>query len=240
MDGKNQNNKIKKEQILEILRTPKGKAILFFGGYLVFFIVLSMVAHIGGQGTVLGSTDLDLGEFSYNLSSIKEGNYNFSYQFVVDQVVTTYSGKHYEDKALFSDGSTNFYQKADLFMKEQDGVWVKSDSPYVLNSLTDASVINNLIDVSTYVSKTELATGEQIINLDISTTTLVKQLEGVDVDLDDPVNSIELKKNKNGEVIQIKYNLDSYAKYKGLSVNEFRLTLDYSNFGDIKQFNEPV
>ena len=65
-------------------------------------------------------------------------------------------------------------------------------------------------------------------------------LEGIEVDLDDPVNSIELKKNENGEVVQIKYNLDSYAKYKGLAINEFRLNLDYSNFGDIKEFKGPV
>ena len=240
MDGNNQNNKINKEQILEFIRTSKGKAFLFFGIYFIFFIALSMIAHIGGKGPVLGSTDLKLGEFSYDLSSIEEGNYNFSYQFLVDQVVTTYSGKHYEDKALFSDGNTDFYQSADLFMKKQDGVWVKSESPYVLASLTDVSVINDLIGLSTYISKTELATGEQIVNLEISTTTLVKMLEGIEVDLDDPVNSIELKKNENGEVVQIKYNLDSYAKYKGLAINEFRLNLDYSNFGDIKEFKEPV
>ena len=72
MHEKNQN-KINKEQVLEFIRTPKGKAVLFFGIYFVFFIVLAMIAHIGGQGPVLGSTDLKLGDFSYDLSSIKEG-----------------------------------------------------------------------------------------------------------------------------------------------------------------------
>ena len=60
MDGNNQNNKINKEQILEFIRTPKGKAFLFFGIYFIFFIALSMIAHIGGKGPVLGSTDLKL------------------------------------------------------------------------------------------------------------------------------------------------------------------------------------
>ena len=52
MDGNNQNNKINKEQILEFIRTPKGKAFLFFGIYFIFFIALSMIAHIGGKGPV--------------------------------------------------------------------------------------------------------------------------------------------------------------------------------------------
>lgn len=240
MDGKNQNNKVNKEQILEFVRTPKGKAVIFFGVYFIFFIILAMVAHIGGQGAVIGSTDLNLGEFLYDLSSIKEGNYNFSYQFSSDQVITTYYGKHYDNRALFSDGIISYYQQGNMFMREQDGIWIKSDAPYLLSSLTDPFIIDNLIKLSTYVSKTELATGEETINLQISTTTLVKQLDGLEVDLDDPVNSIELKKNEAGKVVGIKYNLDSYAKYKGLVSNEFRLVLSYSNFGDIKEFREPV
>ena len=66
-----------------------------------------------------------------------------------------------------------------------------------------------MISSSTYVSKTELATGEEIINLQITSTTLVKILDGLEVDLDDPVNSIQLKKNENGEVVEIQYTLDS-------------------------------
>ena len=213
MDGKNQN-KINKEQVLEFIRTPKGKAVLFFGIYFVFFIVLAMIAHIGGQGPVLGSTDLKLGDFSYDLSSIKEGNYNFSYQFSIDQLNTTYSGKHYEENSLFSDGTISYYQQGNLFMRNQNGVWIKSEAPYPLVSLTDVSTIDSLISSSTYVSKTELATGEEIINLQITSTTLVKILDGLEVDLDDPVNSIQLKKNENGEVVEIQYTLDSYAKYK--------------------------
>lgn len=240
MNGKNQNNKVNKEQILEFVHTPKGKATIFFGVYFIFFIILAMVSHIGGQGAVIGSTDLNFGEFLYDLSSIKEGNYNFSYQFSSDQVITTYSGKHYDNRALFSDGIISYYQQGNMFMREQDGIWIKSDAPYLLSSLTDPFIIDNLIKLSTYVSKTELATGEETINLQISTTTLVKQLDGLEVDLDDPVNSIELKKNEAGKVVGIKYNLDSYAKYKGLVSNEFRLVLSYSNFGDIKEFREPV
>ncbi len=240
MEEKNQNNKMNKKQILEFIRTPKGKAFLFFGIYFVFFVVLAMIAHIGGQGPVLGSTDLDFKNFSYNLSSIKNGNYNFNYQFSIDQMSTTYSGKHYDNMSLFSDGIISYYQQDSLFMKYQDGIWIKSDSPYPLSSLTEASIIDNLINTSTYVSKTSLATGEETVTLEITTTTLVKLLDGLEVDLDDPVNSLELKKNVNDEIVQIKYNFDSYAKYKGLAANEFRLTLNYSNFGSVQEFDEPI
>ncbi len=240
MDGKNQNNKLNKEQVLEFVRTPRGKAFIFFGVYFIFFLVLSMVAHIGGKGAVIGSTDLNLGKFSYNLSSIKGGNYNFVYQFFVDQNTITYSGKHYDDKMLFSDGVFNYYQQGSTLMREQDGIFLKSDAPCPLFSLTDVTVIDNLIKASTYISKTELATGEEIVNLAISTTTLVKQLDGLDIDLDDLVNSIELKKNKDDEVVEIKYIFDNYAKYKGLANNSFHLVLTYSNFGDIEEFKESV
>ena len=58
--------------------------------------------------------------------------------------------------------------------------------------------------------------------------------------MDVPVNSIQLKKNENGEVVEIQYTLDSYAKYKGLASSEFRFVASYSNFGDIKEFEKPV
>lgn len=240
MDEKNQNSKISKKQILDFIHTPKGKALAFFGVYVVFFLGLSLAAHIGGRGTVLGSTDLKLKPFSYDLSSIETGNYYFEFQVNTDQTTLTYTGKHYNNLALFSDGVTDFYQKNNILMRLQDGIWVKTDSLYPLYVLSDVSIIDELFDMATYVSKTELASGEETIKLEISTTTLVKLLDGIEVDLDDPVNSIEFTKNKDGMVVQIIYELNSYAKYKGLAMDTYRLSLNYSDFGDVSEFDEPA
>ena len=242
MDQNNNNQpkgKFTANDFSEFIHTPRGKAVLFFGIYLVFFIVLAMMAHIGGQGSVIGSTDLNLDSPYYDLSSIKEGNYAFSYQFVIDGVTSTYTGTHYDKKALFSDEVNQYYQDDTLFMRMQDGVWIRSDAPYPLSSLTDANVIENLLESATYVSRTELATGEEAINYQISTTTLVLLLDGLEVDLDDAVNTIQLQKDENGEIVEIQYDVSSYAKYRGLATDHFRFTLSYSDFGEIEEITQP-
>lgn len=234
-----QKEKFTAKDFSEFIHTPRGKAILFFGIYLVFFIGLAMMAHIGGQGSVIGSTDLNLDSPYYNLSSIKKGNYAFSYQFVIDDVTSTYTGTHYEKKALFSDGMTQYYQDDTLFMKNQNGVWIRCNDPYPLSSLTDSTVVESLLKSATYVSKTELATGEETMNYQISTTTLVQLLDGLEVDLDDPVNTIQLRKDENGEIVEIQYDVSSYAKYRGLVADYFGLTLSYSDFGEIEKITQP-
>lgn len=237
MDGK---NKVDSEQIMNFLKTPRGKAVLFFGIYLIFFLILGVAAHANGQGDVIGSTDLKLDSPSYNISSIQKGNFEFSYQYNIDGVVTTYSGTKNDNKSLFSDGVTQYFQNDDLYMRNQDGVWVKCDNPYPLSALVEYSTITKILNQATYVSKTELATGEKTLSYQVTSTTLVKILEGLDVDLDDPVNTIELTLNKGGEVVGISYDVSSYAKYKGLAVNQYQITLTYSNFGKIEEIENPV
>ena len=62
----------------------------------------------------------------------------------------------------------------------------------------------------------------------------------MDVDLDDPVNTIELTLNKGGEVVGISYDVSSYAKYRGLAMNQYQITLTYSNFGKIEEIENPA
>ena len=151
----------------------------------------------------------------------------------------SFTGAKNHDKSLFSDGVINYYQNDTLFMKQQDGLWIKCDSPYIFPFLFDSSVIQKLIAASTYISKTQLATGEEEVNFQISTTTLVKLLDNVDIDLDDPVNTIQLRKTKTGEINQIIYDFSSYAIYQKVAFTKFRLVLSYSDFNEVKEIENP-
>ena len=197
-----------------------------------------ILARVSGSGPVLGSTDLQLDSYSANFSAISNGNYNFNYQFVVDGVTSTYTGSHYEKKALFTDGVVNYYQDNDLYMKEQAGLWIKCDVPYPFSDFVDVEIMKNLVDYATYISKTELASGESTVNFSISTTTLIDLLEGVEVDLDDPVNTIVIQMNEDRDVVGVSYDISSYAKYKGLATGQVQLTLSYSDFGEVAEIQD--
>ena len=226
------------EEIINFIKTPKGKAVLFFGIYLAFFIVLAIVSRINGSGDIIGSK-INASPYSYSLSSISSNNYYFQYQYQIDEQMLSFTGAKNNDNSLFSDGVINYYQNDTLFMKQQDGLWIKCDSPYIFPFLFDSSVIQKLIAASTYISKTQLATGEEEVNFQISTTTLVKLLDNVDIDLDDPVNTIQLRKTKTGEINQIIYDFSSYAIYQKVAFTKFRLVLSYSDFNEVKEIENP-
>ena len=238
-ENNNKKNKFTAEDFSNYIKTPRGKALLFFAIYLVFFLVLASIGHFGERLPVLGSTDLNLDLPTYNLDKIKDGNYAFSYQFNFDGVITKYEGEEKNNKARFSDGVTNFYKSNDIYMREQDGLWIKTEAPNTLFSLTKASVIEDIVNKATYISKTELATGEESYTLQISTPTLSKALDGTDIDIDDPVNTITLKENVDGDTVGIEYDFSNYGKYKGLVKNNLVITLNYANFGNIEKVEEP-
>lgn len=238
MDENKKSNE-SRDKVMAFLKTPRGKAVLFFGIYFIFFIGLAIFSRVAGTGNSI-TPQLSVSPYTYSLEQIANHNYHYQYQYLIDGSTITFEGDRNNNKSLFSDGVISYYQKDDLFMKCQDGLWIKCDNPYIFPLLLDDSVLNTIISSATYVSKTELATGEEEINLQITTTTLVKILDGLDVDLDDPVNTIQLKKDSSGEVVEVRYDFTSYALYHGRCSSSFQLILSYSNFGNVKEIQDPA
>lgn len=238
MDENKKSNE-SRDKVMAFLKTPRGKAVLFFGIYFIFFIGLAIFSRVAGTGNSI-TPQLSVSPYTYSLEQIANHNYHYQYQYLIDGSTITFEGDRNNNKSLFSDGVISYYQKDDLFMKSQDGLWIKCDNPYIFPLLIDDSVLNTIISSATYVSKTELATGEEEINLQITTTTLVKILDGLDVDLDDPVNTIQLKKDSSGEVVEVRYDFTSYALYHGRCSSSFQLILSYSNFGNVKEIQDPA
>lgn len=238
MDENKKSNE-SRDKVMAFLKTPRGKAVLFFGIYFIFFIGLAIFSRVAGTGNSI-TPQLSVSPYTYSLEQIANHNYHYQYQYLIDGSTLTFEGDRNNNKSLFTDGIVSYYQKDDLFMKSQDGLWIKCDNPYIFPLLLDDSVLNTIISSATYVSKTELATGEEEINLQITTTTLVKILDGLDVDLDDPVNTIQLKKDSSGEVVEVRYDFTSYALYHGRCSSSFQLILSYSNFGNVKEIQDPA
>ena len=238
MDENKKSNE-SRDKVMAFLKTPRGKAVLFFGIYFIFFIGLAIFSRVAGTGNSI-TPQLSVSPYTYSLEQIANHNYHYQYQYLIDGSTITFEGDRNNNKSLFSDGGISYYQKDDLYMKSQDGLWIKCDNPYIFPLLLDDSVLNTIISSATYVSKTELATGEEEINLQITTTTLVKILDGLDVDLDDPVNTIQLKKDSSGEVVEVRYDFTSYALYHGRCSSSFQLILSYSNFGNVKEIQDPA
>lgn len=231
------NNNIDYKQISNFLKTPRGRAALFFGIYIIFFAILAILVRTGDFYNE-DNKHKKKKKLPFSINKIEKGNYHFKYMYELDNKKDVFEGDRYKDRELFTYNSTKYYKDEDNFLVYKSNLWVKSDNPYILKEFIDTNNIYNIGLKASYISKTEYESGMRVYSYKISTTTLIKLLDKQDIDLDDPVNEIIFKTDENNEVNNIKYDLSSYCKYKKTSKKNCKLELEYTNFGKIKEIEE--
>ena len=77
--------KQKKEEIkniIEFLKTPRGKMCFFFGFYILFFTVLAILFHYDEKADKT-KQDIDR-KLPFSVSNIESRNYHFKYSYNID------------------------------------------------------------------------------------------------------------------------------------------------------------
>jgi len=230
---KNKQNKYIK-LLKDIYKNPRGKAILFFVFYFFFFLIL--IIMIRTNSTINNGTVENKNNLNYSLESITNGNYHYAYKINLNNIEHIYEGDKLNSKEkftyIYNNISTNYYRNNDLFLKEVDSNWNKTENPYILKEFLNIDMLKTIITSSSYISKTEYESGRVVYHYNISTTTLLKLLENTNIDIDDIPNKIDITTN-NKEVDQINYTLDSYCKYIDNNSNTCNIEMKYSNFDKI-------
>ena len=60
------------KKILDFIKTPKGKAVLFFAIYFIFFLFIGVVFKSSGSTSLVDDNN---SSFDFNLESITNNNY---------------------------------------------------------------------------------------------------------------------------------------------------------------------
>lgn len=230
------------EIIKELKKTSKGKAILFFGGYLIFFIVVILFVKFSTRSTTLPS-DYEKGKSSgkeISIDKLVENNYLFTYKIVLDGKEYIYNGKRNKDIELFQFNNKTYYKNEDTYFSKNNELWVKVDNPYVFGDFIDSGKIIPIIEMASLESKTTYEDGRSSINMLISTNTLNQKLNNIDSDFFEEPNKITLIANKNNEIDEINYDLSSYCTLNKLCQNSLKITLNYEMYGEIKNIENPV
>lgn len=227
--------------IKKLKKTPKGRAVLFFCFYFLFFLVIAVVARIGPRYT----TSLeDYKGTGLSDTALTAKNYKFDYTISIDGVNYNYSGVSDGTSQLFNytgDGFSDAYYKNSLdYFKNNAGLWIKTENPYLYEDFLDYSKISEIFVDASYISRTEFESGEAIYNFQISTTSIVDRLDKLDIDIDDVANDIKFSTNSEGQINKIELNLSSYFKYKNICNNTFLITLNYSDFGNVSEIVSPI
>lgn len=227
------------KEFKEFVKTPKGKAVLFFGIYAFFFLFIAVVARTGGS--TLNKKYESGSKYQFSIASIINKNFNFDYEVIVDGVTTSYSGSSDQSTLSFLVNNTNsYYYNGSNYFTNNNGVWLNVENPFIGYNFMDTKNIQDILDASMYISKTEFDSGREVYNFNVSSASLNKLFENKDLDIEEVANEVTYSVNEEGIVDEVSYTLDSYCKAKNTCLNSMKITLKYKDFGKVAKITSPL
>lgn len=227
------------KNIKELSKTTKGKAILFFGFYFVFFIIIMIIARFGSRNYTKPS-DYEKGKSgTFYINDIVDKNYGFTYQVSLDNVKYTYTGTRNSNNTLFDYNGNNYFSSDDKYFIN-NSIWAKCDNPIRFYNFINPSKLTSILENSWNEANTSYEDGRHEYSLLISTNTLNKLLDSKNTDYDEIPNKIVVSTDSDKLANKITYNLDSYCKLNNLCDNSLSLEISYYRFGKIERIDNPI
>ena len=228
------------ETIKELKKTSRGKALLFFAGYLVFFIIIIIIFSVSKKMPI-SNYNYDSGEkHNFSFLEIENDNYKYNYEIVIDGNIYLFTGQRYKDTEMFTINNKEFYKINDNYFTLENGLWIKSNNPNNFSYFTEIDNIQKLIDQAYYLSKTDYESGKEIYNFMISTNNIEKIYRNQNIDIADEAGEIIISTNEDLEVNEVKLKLNSFCKYERSCINSLEITLSYDSFGDVLEIESPI
>lgn len=232
--------KVDKEQLKELWKNPRSRAIAFFAVYFVFFFLVAMMIRSGASQEPTSSSNSSL-TANYQFTLLNQNNYHYIYQITKDHEVITFEGDRSETKEEFlvrKGAEDKEYFNNDGIFLVHDDLWKLASSPYIYEEFYRISQIEMLLKTATLLSKTEYQDQVTKYVYQLSTTSIVSLFEARDIDLMDDPNELALFV-RDGQVYQIEWDLSSYATYLEEEEKTLKMELSYSRFGEIGELEIP-
>lgn len=245
MAKKEKKAKKSKGIIKELYSTEKGRSLLFFGFYIIFFVAVAILMRSMHEVASTNNNNKELKTevtYRYHLEKIQAENYHYKYLSTVGDNVSLFEGDRSETKELFTmttNGTiSKYFRDGELFVKEAEGVWVASDTPYLLEEFYEVDTIEEILNQANFISKTEYERGGGSLTFKISNAKLIKIIEKKEA-LETEQNEIILNLDKDKNIEKIEYNLTAYGTYLMKTITPVKMEITYSNFGEIKEIEKP-
>ena len=233
-----------KDLIDKLKSTPRGQALLFFGGYFFFFLFIIVAVRLMGGGSTVGKEYDEAKGYSFSVVNITDANYSFEHSVLLDGNNNGYKGtkKNSEERFVLSNnlGTYDYYRKGIDFFNNKSGLWIKSDTPYLFSEFFNIDNINHLISKAKLDYKTDYESGKKIYNFLITSTTIHNYFDGTDMDIADDPNEIVVHVDENDLVKKFEFKLDNYCKAINACISELNITLEYDEYGEIKEITSPL
>lgn len=239
---KDMKQKNKMQEMFE--DNPELKQVFFFGFYIVFFvfIVILLRSSFTTANSKVTRSNSGYGT-SFKLKELENENYHFNYKITKNKEVTIYDGnKNKEMQEFIKSGapSTNYYSKEGKYYIRNINtlLYEESPNPMEFEKLLTLNNLKKFFIHGSYTARTEYIndSGEDYI-YEISTSTMLRNIDNIEVDVAGESNKVTVKLDKNGVLSEIEMNLTDYFHYFDQSINEYKLVISYSKFDEIDTIN---
>ena len=228
------------KSIKELSKTPRGKGILFFAFYLVFFAFVFLFINLTDSTLTYGDDYERSSSCNINLDYIFTNNFSFKYDVNLDNNIYSYIGAKKDEEETIKFNNLEYYRNSNLFYINNNNIWVETSNPYKYGEYFDTLNIKKILENSYYVSKTVYETGDYSFNYAISSNTLNSILYGINTDYDEVPNEIVITADKDRNVNKISFNLDSLCKNNKICNYGLKINLEYDLFGEIADIINPL
>ena len=223
---------------------PELKQVFFFGFYIIFFVFIVILLRSSFTTTNSKVTRSNSGyRTSFKLKELENENYHFNYKIIKNKEVTIYDGNRNKEMQEFIKSGTpslNDSSKEGKYYIENVNtlLYEESINPMEFEKLLTLNNLKKLFIYGSYIARTEYTNNsEEDYIYEISTSTMLRNIDNIEADVAGEPNRIAVKLDKNGVLSEIEMNLTDYFHYYDPSINEYRLTSNYSKFDEIATIN---
>lgn len=206
---KKEEKKEKKFNVKELFTDEKKRARLILFGYFIFFIVL-----IVAMRTNYNYENDDVANKINNRADEKLAMHNYEFTYIITKGTDKYiyTGKHYNEKEMFTYNKEEYYKENDMFVKKDKNNWMKVDNPYIEYEYLKLENLDKILGKSDFISQTKY-NDDSILN---------SYKMYVDGKVSENVLNITSRKEK---LIKIEMLFENKT-----------ITLEYSNIGNVIDF----
>ena len=213
------------EYLKELKKKPYGKSVMFFGFYLILFIIIFIIISVGGKNKYNEVEEIS----GINTKYIQTYNYEFEYNVVLDNVTYTYVGTKNNKVFNYTYNSKEYYTDGEKTYIKEDSSEV--ENPIKFSKFLGERVINAITESAYIESKTAHSNGDIDYNLLISSNTLYKLLDDKDTDYEEVPNKVNVSISNKNFINEIDYDLNSYCVMNDLC-KSLNITIKYKVISD--------
>ena len=237
------NKKFSFKNIVEAWHNPRGRAAILLCGYLIFlmFVVGGVRSNIKPNSNNIdndNNVEETPKEEILNSEYKNYSNYEYELKITVNDVTNIYLGKKNNNKSLITDVNNQTYYLEDgiLYIINNGVKNIYNNNNYDLNLINfTPNTINSLIEAATLNYTTNFANGNISKNYILSLSAFMKLIFGSDISSNEVI-SITTTEN-NDLITNVTLDLSNYEKYKGSTVNNFVISITYSNLNGVPEIN---